>query len=460
MRDLLRAAAEHAADHLAGREERAIRPDAGSAEILRAIDGPLPDGPLAPRAVLDDLVQVGEPGLLDFGSARFFGWVCGGALPAALVADWMVSAWDQNAGGAPSSPAVSGMEEVAGRWVLEALGLPAGASFAFVTGCQMAHVTALAAARGAVLDRVGWDVARDGLTGAPRVRVLAGEERHITLDRALRLLGMGTASLEPVATDDRGAMRADALGDALRGADGPIIVCAQAGNVNTGAVDPLGEVCDVAHAAGAWVHVDGAFGLWAAASPRRRALVAGVERADSWATDAHKWLNVPYDCGIAIVADPHAHRAAMSTAAAYIADAGGDQGARNPMDFGPEFSRRARGVPVYAALRSLGRSGVAELVDRLCDCAERFAERLEAEPGIEVLECGLNQVLVRFDDDDAATRAAVAAIQQEGTTFMTGTVWRGRAAMRISVSNWQTTAADVDRSVDAVLAAGRAGAAR
>jgi glutamate/tyrosine decarboxylase-like PLP-dependent enzyme len=458
MRDLLHAAADHAADHLDGREERPIRPDAGPEELLAVLDVPLADGPREARAVLDELVRDAEPGLMDFGAARFFGWVCGGALPAALAADWMVAAWDQNTGGAPSSPAVSAMEQVAGGWVLDVLGLPPDASFGFVTGCQMAHVTALAAARGAVLARAGWDVHRDGLAGAPRVRVLCGEERHVTVDRALRLLGHGTASIEAVATDAAGAMRPAALAEALGDQRGPVIVCAQAGNVNTGAVDPLAEVCDVAHAAGAWVHVDGAFGLWAAASPRRRALVAGAERADSWATDAHKWLNVPYDCGIAIVADRAAHRAAMGATAAYIADAVDFEQARSPMDYNPEFSRRARGVPVYAALRSLGRSGLAELVDRLCDCAERFAERLAAEPGVEVLARGLNQVLVRFGGDDATTDAVLAAVQRDGTCFMTGTVWRELSAMRISVSNWQTTFADVDRSVEAVLAAAGAAA--
>ena len=456
MRDLLRSTAGHAADHLDAQGERPIRPDAGASEILRALDVPLADAPAEPAAVVDDLVRDAAPGLMAFGSPRFYGWVCGGALPAALAADWLVTAWDQNAGGATIAPAAAAIEQVAGRWCVDLLGLPEGTSFGFVTGCQMAHVTALAAARHAVLARVGWDVAAAGLAGAPRIRVLGGEERHVTIDRALRLLGLGTDSVEPVAADDDGAMRADALAEALRGADGPVIVCAQAGNVNTGAIDPLGEICDAAHAAGAWVHVDGAFGLWAAASPRRRALVAGVERADSWATDAHKWLNVPYDCGIALVADAGAHRAAMTAAAAYIQDATGREGARDPLDFNPEFSRRARGVPVYAALRSLGRSGVAELVDRLCDCAGRFAERLAAEPGVEVLSHALNQVLVRFEDDET-TDAVLARVQRDGTCFMSGTAWRGRHAMRISVSNWQTAADDVDRSVDAILSA--AGAA-
>ena len=453
MRDLLHAAADHAADYLEAQGARPIAPSASSAELLSLLDVPLADEPVDPVTVLDALVRDAAPGLCGFGSPRFFGWVIGGALPASVTADWMVTAWDQNAGGATIAPAVAAFEEVAGRWMVDLLGLPAGTSFGLVTGCQMAHVTALAAARHVVLARSGWEVERDGLMGAPRIRVFAGEERHITVDRALRLLGLGDACVEPVAADDAGAMRADALADALRDLDGPAIVIAQAGNVNTGSVDPLEEVCAAARPAGAWVHVDGAFGLWAAASPRRRALVAGVERADSWATDGHKWLNVPYDCGIAFVAAADAHRAAMTATAAYISDAAGGGGARDPLDFNPEFSRRARGVPVYAALRSLGRSGVAELVDRLCDCADRFAERLAAEPGVEVLAHDLNQVLVRFGDDDATTDAVLTATQREGTCFMSGTVWHGMHAMRISVQNWQTTFADVDRSIDAVLAA-------
>ncbi|HEV2812640.1 MAG TPA: aminotransferase class V-fold PLP-dependent enzyme [Solirubrobacteraceae bacterium] len=453
MRDLLHAAADHAADHLEGQGDRPIGPASSSADLLGVLDVPLPEGPADPQGVLDDLVRDAAPGLTGFGSPRFFGWVIGGALPASLAADWMVGAWDQNAGGATIAPAVAAIEEVAGKWVVDVLGLPEATSFGFVTGCQMAHVTALAAARGEVLRRAGWDVERDGLPGAPRIRVLAGAERHVTVDRALRLLGLGTASVEEVEADASGAMDAGALRAALASVDGPCIVVAQAGNVNTGAVDPMPDVCAAAREAGAWVHVDGAFGLWAAARPRRRALVAGVEAADSWATDGHKWLNVPYDCGIALVADAAAHQRAMTAAAAYIADAAGAGAARDPLVFNSEFSRRARGVPVYAALRSLGRAGVAELVDRLCDCADRFAERLGAEPGVQVLAHALNQVLVRFGDDDEATDAVLGAVQREGTCFMSGTVWRGRHAMRISVSNWQTTLEDVDRSIEAVLAA-------
>ena len=314
----------------------------------------------------------------------------------------------------------------------------------------MAHVTGLAAARHRVLATAGHDVERDGLFGAPRIRVLAGEERHVTVDRALRLLGLGTGCVEPVAADGRGAMRADALAGALAAGDGrPTVVIAQVGNVNGGAADPMEEVCAAAHAAGAWVHVDGAFGLWAAASPARRRLVRGVEWADSWATDAHKWLNVPFDCGIVFVRDREAHRAAISVTAAYLVqDAAGP---REPMDWTPEFSRRARGLAVYATLRALGRDGVAELVDRLCACAERFADRLGGA-GYEVLHQELNQVLVACEDD-AATDAALAAVQADGTCYPSGTTWRGRRCIRISVCNWQTTFEDVDRSIDAMAAA-------
>jgi glutamate/tyrosine decarboxylase-like PLP-dependent enzyme len=447
---LLHAAADHATRYLETLDDRPVRPTASAAEMLTAFATALDGAPTDPQRVLDELVSTAEPGLMAFNSPRFYGWVIGGTLPAALAADWLTAAWDQPAGLAEPCPAASAAEQVAGEWMREALGLPAGSSFALVTGCQMAHVTALAAARHRVLADAGWDVEADGLVGAPAIRVLAGAERHVTIDRALRLLGLGSRSLVPIDVDERGAMRADALAAALRDG-GPTIVCAQAGNVNTGAVDPLEAICDSAREAGAWVHVDGAFGLWAAASPARRALVAGVERAHSWATDAHKWLNVPYDCGVAFVTDAAAHRAAMAFTAAYV-EPSLDDTVRNPMDWTPEFSRRARGFAVYAALRSLGHDGLAELTDRLCDCAEHFAQRLANRPGIDVLAAGLNQVLVRFGDDDATTDSVVGALQRDGTSWFSATTWAGRRCMRISVCNWQTTEADVDRSVDAILA--------
>jgi glutamate/tyrosine decarboxylase-like PLP-dependent enzyme len=447
-RSVLHEVADYAADWLEDLPHRPVGPDGTPAEMQ--VSAALGDAPLAVGEVIAGLVREAAPGLTAMGSPRFFGFVIGGAHPAGIAADWLASAWDQNAGLAGPTPAVAAFEEVAGRWLADLLGLPATASFALVTGCQMAHVTALAAARHRVLAGAGHDVERDGLAGAPRIRVLAGEERHVTVDRALRLLGLGTRSVEPVAVDGRGAMRADALAAALASGDGrPTIVVAQVGNVNTGAIDPMEAVCAAAQTAGAWVHVDGAFGLWAAASPARRHLVRGVELADSWATDAHKWLNVPYDSGIAFVRDPEAHRAAIAVTAAYLQQH--VDGPREPMDWTPEFSRRARGLAVYATLRALGRQGVAELVDRLCTCAERFAERL-GDAGFEVLQSGLNQVLVACENDDA-TDATLAAVQADGTCYPSGTTWRGRRCIRISVCNWQTTGGDVDRSIVAMATA-------
>jgi glutamate/tyrosine decarboxylase-like PLP-dependent enzyme len=447
-RSVLHEVADYAADWLEDLPHRPVGPDGTPAEMQ--VSAALGDAPLAVGEVIAGLVREAAPGLTAMGSPRFFGFVIGGAHPAGIAADWLASAWDQNAGLAGPTPAVAAFEEVAGRWLADLLGLPATASFALVTGCQMAHVTALAAARHRVLAGAGHDVERDGLAGAPRIRVLAGEERHVTVDRALRLLGLGTRSVEPVAVDGRGAMRADALAAALASGDGrPTIVVAQVGNVNTGAIDPMEAVCAAAQTAGAWVHVDGAFGLWAAASPARRHLVRGVELADSWATDAHKWLNVPYDSGIAFVRDPEAHRAAIAVTAAYLQQH--VDGPREPMDWTPEFSRRARGLAVYATLRALGRQGVAELVDRLCACAERFAERL-GDAGFEVLQSGLNQVLVACENDDA-TDATLAAVQADGTCYPSGTTWRGRRCIRISVCNWQTTGGDVDRSIVAMATA-------
>ena len=450
---LLHRVADYGEEFLGSLDSRPIGESATVDELRTALDLPLPDGPTEPERVVDALIEAAEPGVVAMPSGRYFGFVIGGALPAAVAADWLTSIWDQNAGLYVGGPSAAVVEEVAGRWVTELLGLPAGASFAFVTGCQMANVTALAAARHAVLERHGCDVARDGLQGAPPLRVVVGEERHVTVDRALRLLGIGSTQLVVVPADDQGRMRADALEDALAGLDGPTIVCAQAGNVNTGSFDPLPRIADAAEAANAWLHVDGAFGLWAAASPELRHLTAGVERADSWATDGHKWLNVPYDSGIICCAHPDAHRAAMGAEASYLiqADAGGP---RDQMDWTPEFSRRARGFPVYAAIRSLGRSGIAGMVERCCAHARRFAELLGGADAVEVLnDVVLNQVLVRFGDDDALTREAVRRVQQDGTCWLSGTTWHGVAAMRISVSNWQTSEADVERSAAAILRA-------
>jgi glutamate/tyrosine decarboxylase-like PLP-dependent enzyme len=443
-------AMERALGYLGGLPERPVGDQARRSELQAALGGPLPEAPGDPREVIAALATAAEPGLLASPSGRFFGFVVGGAMPAALAADWLTSTWDQNAGLFVLGPAASVAEEVVGGWLVELLGLPADVSFGFVTGVQMANFTGLAAARNEVLRRAGWDVEASGLVGAPPVRVLAGQGRHDTIDRAARYLGLGRDAIVSVEADDQGRMRPEALRQALAGVAGPVIVCAQAGNVNSGAVDPIGAICELARQADAWVHVDGAFGLWAAASPRLRHLVAGVDLADSWATDAHKWLNVPYDSGLVFCAHPQAHQAAMGVRASYLIHASG--GERDEVDYTPDFSRRARGFTVYAALRALGRSGVAELVERSCALASRFAEQLAAADGVEVLnEVVLNQVLVRFADSDTHTRKVVDRVQQDGTCWMSGTIWRGRAAMRISVSNWSTDAADVDRSVAAIL---------
>jgi glutamate/tyrosine decarboxylase-like PLP-dependent enzyme len=459
-RDLLAAAARHAADFLDTLPEARVDADTRDRDALRdALALALGEGPVDARVVLDDLVAGASPGIVRSPSPRYFGFVIGGTLPAALAAEMVAAGWDQNAAGYIVSPAASVVEEVAGGWLAELLGLPATASFGLTTGCQMAHVTCLAAARHAVLARAGWDAEVGGLQGAPPVRLVVSEERHVTIDRAARFLGLGTGAIVAVGVDNRGRMDAAQLRDVLAGSDGATIVCAQAGDVNTGDFDPIAEVIEAAREAGAWVHIDGAFGLWAAASPEYRHLVAGCAGADSWASDAHKWLNVPYDCGLAFVADPEAHLAAMDVTAAYLATS--EEGERSNRAWVPDFSRRARGFAVYAALRSLGRSGVAEMVERGCACARRFADVLGAEPGIEVLnEAVLNQVLVRFGDDDATTDAVVEAAQADGTCWMGPTTWRRRRAMRISVSNWATTLSDVDRSCAAILACARAPLAR
>jgi glutamate/tyrosine decarboxylase-like PLP-dependent enzyme len=446
-RQLLRRTADIAAAFLETLDERSIAPTAGVEELRASLGGALPEGPSDPLDVLESLAEAAEPGVVGIPSGRYFGFVIGGSVPAALAADWLTSTWDQNAGLVVAGASAAVVEEVAGAWLKDLLGIPASASFSFVTGCQMAHVTCLAAARHAVLERVGWDVEADGLAGAPRIMVITGGKRHVTIDRALRLLGLGSARVVRVDVDSQGRMDVAALAETLGRVDGPVIVCAQAGEVNTGAFDAIGEIATLSRAAGAWLHVDGAFGLWAAASPSLHRLTDGVELADSWATDAHKWLNVPYDSGLAFVAHPDAHRAAMRLIAEYIvAD---PDAARDPMDWTPEFSRRARGFAVYAALRSLGRSGVADMIERSCARARQFAEEIAEVPGCEVLnEVVLNQVLFRFADD-AVTHAMLAAVQASGEAWMAGTTWDGRAAIRLSVSNWRTSEADIARTVRA-----------
>jgi glutamate/tyrosine decarboxylase-like PLP-dependent enzyme len=451
VKDVLGLTADYAVHFLEGLDERRVQPQASIEELRAALGGPLPATGIDATQVVAELIEAAEPGIMAMPSGRFFGFVIGGALPATIAADWLTSTWDQNAGLIGPTPSAGVVEEVALDWLRELLGLPEGVSAGFVNGCQMAHFTALAAARHHVLEAAGWDLARDGLQGSPRIRVLVGEERHVTVDRALRYLGIGAAQIEPLPVDEQGRMRVELLPEALAAGDGPTIVCAQLGNVNTGSCDDVTAIADAVDGTKAWLHVDGAFGLWAAAAPRFRHHVAGAERADSWATDAHKWLNVPYDSGIAFCAHPEPHRAAMAVRASYLEQVD-PHAARDPMDWNPEFSRRARGFPIYAAIRALGSSGIAELVERCCDSASLFGELLGAQPGVEILnDVVLNQVLVRFAEDDEVTQAAVKGVQDDGTCWLSGTTWQGRAAMRISVSNWQTTTADVERSTAAIL---------
>jgi glutamate/tyrosine decarboxylase-like PLP-dependent enzyme len=450
-RALLRRTAELAADFLDSLEDRPVFPQASADELRASLRVPLQAEPLDPAQVVEELAAAADPGLVAMPSGRYFGFVIGGGLPAALAADWLTCAWDQNAGLYVGGPSASIVEQVVREWVCDLLGLPPDSSIGLVTGTQMGSVTALAAARYRVLERVAWDVGRDGLAGGPAVRVLVGDKRHVTIDRALRLLGLGAP--EAVAADDQGRMRPDALRAALERGDGPTIVCAQAGEVNTGAFDAFEEIADAAAEHGAWLHVDGAFGLWAAASPRLRHLVRGAERADSWITDAHKWLNVPYDSALVLCKDAEAHRAAMTVSASYLIQDNGARAVRDQVDWVPEFSRRARGFAVYAALRSLGRNGLTELVERACDCAQRFAEGVLSLPGVELLnDVVLNQVLFRFATDEE-TDDVLRRVQDAGDVWMSGTTWDGRRAIRVSVSNWQTTEDEIELALQSFRAA-------
>jgi glutamate/tyrosine decarboxylase-like PLP-dependent enzyme len=457
--DALGRALAVARQYIASRRDRPVWPATTLDQLRQALGGPLPDGPTEPLTVVDQLARAAEPGLVTTTGPRYFGFVTGGALPATVAADWLAAAWDQNAGLYVMSPAGAVVEEVAGGWVADLLGLPDSVSVAFTTGCHMANFTALAAARHEVLRRLGWDVEADGLQRAPRLRIIVGQEVHVSVIGALRTLGIGSREVVRVEADDEGRMRADLLSKTLAAGGGPTIVCAQAGNVNTGGFDPFEPIADACRQHGAWLHVDGAFGLWAGASRALRHHVRGVARADSWATDAHKWLNVPYDSGLAFTAHPAAHRAALSVSAAYLVRSLEEP--REPMDWTPESSRRARGFAVYAALRQLGRHGVEDMIDRCCALARRFAERLRAEPRIAILnDVVLNQVLVRIvppnGDADAATRDTLRRVQDERTCWLGGTRWHEMDAMRISVSNWSTTEADVDRSVESIIRAARA----
>jgi glutamate/tyrosine decarboxylase-like PLP-dependent enzyme len=448
-RDVLKTAHQIAATYLDGVKDRHVGARATREQLRDALGGPLPTGPGDPVAVLEHLAANADRGIIASAGPRYFGFVTGGSVPVTVGADWIGSAWDQNAAVFVSGPAVSVIEDVTAGWLLELLDLPRHSSVGFVTGAHMANFTCLAAARHEVLRRAGWDVESKGLQRAPKVRVIAGGEVHISAVGALRYLGFGTDEIELMPVDAQGRMRADALEAALEKGEAPTIVSAQAGNVNTGASDPIERIVAAAHARNAWVHVDGAFGLWAAAVPDLRAQVRGIETADSWATDAHKWLNVPYDSGLAIVADAAPHRAAMSMQASYLQRDTAEE--RVGMDWAPESSRRARVLPIYALIRSLGAVGVADIMRRNCALATRMAERLSHANGVSILnEVALNQVLVSFGSDDA-TRAAIARVQAEGTCWAGGAIWQGRQVMRIAVSNWSTTEADIDRSADAIL---------
>ncbi len=442
MKELLNEAAVRATRYLESLSERSVAPTPQALEGLNQFYEPLPVKPSDPQTVLAMLDDLGSPATMGMAGPRFYGFVIGGSLPASLAANWLAGAWDQNAGLYVISPVTASLEEVALGWLLELLHLPPECGAGFVTGATMANFTALAAARHAVLEKAGWDVEANGLFGAPPITVIVGEEAHITLFKSLGMLGLGRSRVVKVPVDDQGRMRADKLPQI----SGPTIICVQAGNVNSGAFDPIAQICEKAHAAGAWVHVDGAFGLWAAVAPERAHLVAGVEMADSWATDAHKWLNVPYDSGLAFSRHREALRAAMSVSAAYLPE--GER--REPSNFTPELSRRARGIEVWAALRSLGQEGLASLVERNCRYASRFAEGLQSA-GYDILnEVVLNQVVVKFGDAET-TRRVITAIQEEGTCWAGVTVWQGHTAMRISVSSWATTEADVERSLEAML---------
>ena len=446
---LFQRAAEFAAQHRSGLAEAPVAAAVDAATLRLDVDRALRDAPTPAAAVLDELVEAFTPGLVATPGPRFFGFVIGGALPAATAADIVAVGWDQCAFNAVLSPAAAIAEEVAGGWLKQLVGLPATASVGFVTGAQGANTVSLATARHHVLAAAGWDVERDGLRGAPVVRVVASVERHATIDRALRLLGLGTAVVEDVATDTNGAIDVADLDAVLgRGEPGPTIVCLQSGNVNTGACDDLRAATAVARRHDAWVHVDGAFGLWAGASPSKAYLVDGVDLADSWSCDGHKWLNVPYDCGFAICAHPQVHAGSLSYTASYLTGQGGPTPALG--DLVPESSRRARGFAVWAALRELGREGAADLVDRCCTLAQRFADGLAAGGAEVVNDVVLNQVLVSFGTD-ARTDRIIERVQRDGTCWLGGTTWRGRRLMRVSVSNWSTTEADVDRSVAAIL---------
>jgi glutamate/tyrosine decarboxylase-like PLP-dependent enzyme len=453
MRKVLDVAAAHAARYLESLSSRPIGANAPIKELRSRLSRPLPEVGTDPKDVIDELVRDTEGGLVGSASGRFFGWVIGGTLPTALAADWLTSAWDQNGASNLTAPAEAVVEEICGTWMKDLLGIPESASFAFVTGCQMAHTTALAAARHQLLKERGWDVERHGLSGAPRLTVLTTRSRHESILRSVRLLGLGTDAIEYVGGDSTGRMPTEALRQALeQSKPGPTVVWLQAGDLNTGHFDPFGEACEAAHAAGAWVHVDGAFGLWVATSSKYKHFLAGVENADSWATDGHKWLNLPFDSGQVFVAHPTAHRAAFAQEASYSVPS---HELRNQKDWNPEWSRRGRGFVAYAAIRALGRAGIAEIVERCCAHARRLVDGIGQLPGAQIVaEPTINQGLVRFlgddGDHDAVTDDVIRRIQSAGVSWFGGATWNGMRVMRVSVCNWMTSDDDIDRALASI----------
>jgi glutamate/tyrosine decarboxylase-like PLP-dependent enzyme len=459
--DLWTAAARRAIAYRAGVAERPQGPTAGYASLLRAFSGPTPEQGEDATCVIEALTTLAEPGLGTMTGPRYFGWVNGGSHPVGVAADWLTSAWGQNCGNHFGFPAAAAAETVAATWLVDLLDLPRTCSVGFVTGATMANLVGIAAARSEVLARLGWDVEADGLFGAPPINIVIGDDAHTSVFFGLKALGLGYQRVTRIPTDSQGRMQPAALAAALEVISGPTIVIAQAGQLNTGDFDPFAEIIPLAHQHGAWVHVDGAFGLWARASRETKRLTTGADLADSWATDGHKWLQTPYDCGYAIVRHPDAHRRAMTAAASYLpAEA---EGERDPTHYVPELSRRARGFATWAILKHLGREGIARMVDRHCDLARRFAGRLAAEPGVRVLnDVVLNQVIVRFADDkpvaegDRATKEMIARVQKDGTCYAGGAQWRGKWVMRLSVIGWPTIEADIDRSADAIVRVWRA----
>jgi glutamate/tyrosine decarboxylase-like PLP-dependent enzyme len=448
---LLARTAEHAQKYLDSLPTRPVKERATREELVAMLGGPIPQDGEDALATIDLLAQAAEVGTVACSGPRYFGFVIGGSVPAAQAADWLTATYDQNAGLYAISPLNSVAEDVAAEWLLELLGLPKTASVGYVTGGQMANFTGLAAGRNELLQRVGWDVEQDGLQGAPKIDVVLGDEAHVTIFNSLRLLGLGARTPKRIKADNQGRMIASDLAQVLKTCAGPTIVCAQAGNVNSGAFDPLDQIAELAGKHKAWLHVDGAFGLWGALSPKLKHYLTGVERADSWALDGHKWLNVPYDCGIAIIANPRAHRAAFASTASYLVQS---STRRDPHEYVPEFSRRARGINVYAAQRSLGRSGMQQIVERGCAQAKLFAQLLSEDPRVRIMnDVVLNQVVVRFGENDELTAAVIERVQQDGVCWLSGTRWQGSGAMRISVSNWSTTDKDVELSASAILAA-------